>query len=70
MDSLVKAFSSKDDMVVVATDEGDIVDDGVGNAGNGDGDAGDEDGDASDGDGDASDASEGDPKDAVSDMSD
>ena len=63
MDALVRAFASKDDAVVVAVDEGDVVDDGEGDAGNGDGDA-------SDGDGDASDASEGDPEDAVSDMSD
>ena len=70
MDALVRAFTSEDDAVVVAADEGDVVDDGVGDAGNGGGDAGDDDGDASDGDGDASDASEGDPEDAVSDMSD
>ena len=70
MDALVRAFTSEDDVVVVAVDEGDVVDDGAGYAGNGDGDASDEDGDASDGDDDASDASKGDPEDAVSDMSD
>ena len=62
MDALVRAFASEDDAVVVAADEGDVVDDGEGGAGDGDGDA-------SDGDSDASDASEGDPGDAVSDMS-
>ena len=70
MDALVRAFTSEDDAVVVAADEGDVVDDGAGDAGNGDGDAGDEDGGASDGDDDASDASKGVPEDAASDMSD
>ena len=60
MDALVRAFASDDNAVVVAADEGDVVDDGVGGAGEGDDDA-------SDGN---SDASEGDPGDAVSDMSD
>ena len=60
---LVRAFTSGDDAVVVAADEGDVVDDGEGGAGDGDGDA-------SDGDSDASDTSEGDPGNAVSDMSD
>ena len=69
MDALVRAFTSEDDAVVVAGDEGDVVDDGVGDTSNGDGDAGDGDGDASDGDDDANDVSEGDPEDAVSDMS-
>nr|XP_020159880.1 hyaluronan-mediated motility receptor-like [Aegilops tauschii subsp. strangulata] len=50
-----RAFASEDDAVVVAADEGDMVDDG--------------DGGASDGVDDASDASEGDPGDAASDMS-
>ena len=63
VDALVRAFTSDDDAVVVAADEGDVVDDGDGGAGNGDGDA-------SDGDIDAGDASEGDPGDAMSDMSD
>ena len=70
VDALVRAFTSEDDAVVVAADEGDVVDDGVGDAGNGGGDAGDGDGDANNGDSDASDASEGDPEDVVSDMSD
>ena len=70
MDALVRAFSSEDEAMVVTADEGDVVDDGMGNVGNGDGDAGDDDGDASDGDSDASDASEGVPEDATSDMSD
>ena len=63
VDALVRAFTSEDNAVVVAADEGDVVDDGEGSVGN-DG------GDASDSDSDASDASEGDPEDAVSDMSD
>ena len=70
MDALVRAFTSEDDAVVVAADEGGMVDDGAGDAGNGGGDADDEDGDASDDDDDASNASEGDPEDMVSDMSD
>ena len=63
VDALVRAFASEDDAVVVAADEGDVVDDGDGGAGEGDGDA-------SDGGSDASDASKGDRGDAVSDMSD
>ena len=63
MDALVRASASDDDAVVVKADEGDVVDDGEGGAGDGDGDAG-------DGDSDASDASEGEPGDAASDMSD
>ena len=63
VDALVRAFTSEEDAVVVAADEGDVVDDGEGGAGNGDDDA-------SDGDSDASDASEGNPEDAMSDMSD
>ena len=58
MDALVRAFTSEDDAVVVAADEGDKVDDGEGGADNGDGDSN------------ASNASEGNPEDAVSDMSD
>ena len=54
MDALVRAFASDDDAVVVVADEGDVVDDGEGSAG-------DSDGDASEGDNDASDTSEGDP---------
>ena len=63
MDALVRAFSSDDDGVVVVADEGDVVDDGDGGAVEGDGDA-------SNGDNDASVASEGDPGEAASDMSD
>ena len=70
MDALVRAFTSEDDAVVVAADEGDVIDDGAGDASNGDGDAGDEDGGAINGDDDASDASKGVPEDAASDMSD
>ena len=60
VDALVRAFSSDDDAVVVAADEGDVVDNGEGGADDGDGNASDSD---------ASDASEGDPGDTVSDMS-
>ena len=63
MDVLIRAFASDDDGVVVAADEGDVVDDGAGGAGDGDGDA-------SDSHSSASDASGGDPGDAVSDMYD
>ena len=63
VDALVRAFASEDDAVVVAADEGDVVDYGDRGAVEGDGDA-------DDGDDDASDASEGDPGDAASDMSD
>ena len=63
VDALVRAFTSEDDVIVVAADEGDVVDDGDGGTVEGNGDA-------SDGDNDASDASEGDPGDAASDMSD
>ena len=62
MDALVRAFTSDDDAVVVAADESDVVNDGEGGAGDGDRNA-------SDGESDTSDASEGDPGDAVSDMS-
>ena len=63
MDALVRAFASEDNAVVVAVDEGDMVDDGEGGADDGGSDA-------SDGDSDANDASESDPEDAVTDMSD
>ena len=53
VDALVRAFTSEDDRVVVAADEGDVVDDGDGGVAKG-GDGADEDDD------DASDASEGD----------
>ena len=56
MDALVRAFTSDDDSVVVATDEGDVVNDS-------------KDG-ANDGVGEASNASGDDQEDAVSDMSD
>ena len=59
MDALVRAFASEDDAVVVAIDEGDVVNDGDGGAVEGDDDAG-------EGDDDASDAS---LDDAVSDIS-
>ena len=39
MDALVRAFTFEDDVVVVAADEGDVVDDGEGGTENGDGDA-------------------------------
>ena len=62
MDALVRAFTSKDDAVVVATDEGDVVDDGDAGAG----EAG---SDANDGDSDASGTSKDDMGDAASDIS-
>ena len=46
MDALVRAFASEDDAVVVAADEGDVVEDCDGGAGEGDGEASDDDGDA------------------------
>ena len=58
VDTLVRAFASDDDGVIVATDEGGVVD--VPGAGGGVGDDGD----------DASNASGGAPDDATSDMSD
>ena len=61
MDTLVMAFASDDDGVVVGANEGDVVDDP-----SDDGDAGGG-GDNVD---DASDAPEGAPEDVVSDMSD
>ena len=70
VDALVRAFTFEDDTVMVAADEGDVVDDGAIDVSNGDSDVGDEDGGASDRDDDASDASEGVPEDAASDMSD
>ena len=63
MDALVRAFASEDDAVVVAANEGDVVDDGEGGAGEGDGDA-------SDGEGGASGASGVDMEGAASDMFD
>nr|XP_020151778.1 plectin-like [Aegilops tauschii subsp. strangulata] len=63
VDALVRAFASEDEAVVVAADEGDVVDDGDGGAGEGDGEASDDDSNASD-------APEGDPGDAASDLSD
>ena len=62
VDALVRAFTSEDDAVVVAADEGDVVDDGDARAGEGGGDA-------SDGDSDASGASEDDLGDAANDIS-
>ena len=63
VDALVRAFASDDDGVVVAADEGGVVD-----AHGADGDAGG--GGGGDDVSDASDASDGAPEDAVSDMSD
>ena len=63
VDALVPAFTADDDGVVVAADEGDVVNGGE------DG-ANDSEGEASDSDSGASDASGGDQEDAVSDMSD
>ena len=63
MDALVRAFAFDDDGVVVAADEGDVVNGGEDGADDGDGDA-------SDGDSGTSDASGGDLEDAVSGMSD
>ena len=62
VDALVRAFASEDDAVVVAADEGDVVDGGDAGANEGGGDA-------SDGDSDASGASEDDLEDAASDIS-
>ena len=62
MDALVMAFASNDDRVIVATNDGDVVNDGEDGA---DG----SDGDASDSDSGASDASGDDQEDVVSDMS-
>ena len=47
MDALVRAFASEDDAVVVAADEGDVVDDGDAGIGECGGDASDDDSDAS-----------------------
>ena len=63
MDTLVRAFTSDDDRVVVAADEGVMVDDGDGGTDGGDGNANDDSSDASD-------AFEGDPGGATSDLSD
>ena len=62
VDSLVRAFTSEDDAVVVAADGGDVVDDG--DAGTGDGGGG-----VNDGDSNVSGASEDDAEDAASDIS-
>ena len=63
VDALVRAFTSDDDGVVVAVDEGDVVNGGEGGANDGGGEADDSNSDASDASGD-------DQGDAVSDMSD
>ena len=63
VDALVRAFTSDDDGVNVAADEGDVVNGGGDGANNGDEEAGGDDGGASDASGDAL-------GDAVSDMSD
>ena len=63
VDALVRAFTSDDDGVVVAADEGDMVNGGEDGAGNGDGEADGDDGGASDASGDAL-------GDAASDLSD
>ena len=62
MDALVRAFTSNNDGVVVAVDEGVVVDDGDGGAEGGDGNANDDGSDACD-------ASEGDPGGVLSDLS-
>ena len=62
MDALVRAFTSEDDAVVVATDGGDMVDDGDTDAGDGGSSAND---DVSD----TSGASEDDAEHAASDIS-
>ena len=62
MDALVRAFTSEDDAVVVAADEGDVVDGGDARADEGGGDA-------SNGDSEANGASEDDLEDAASDIS-
>ena len=61
MDALVRAFATEDDGVVVAADEGDVVNDQGGDDGDGVGD---------DGASDASDDSGGAPEDALGDFSD
>ena len=48
MDALVRAFTSEDDAVVVAAEEGDVVDDGDGGVADDGDDADEEDDDASD----------------------
>ena len=62
VDALVRAFTSDNDRVVVAADEGDVVDDGDVGAGKGGGNA-------NDGDSNASGASEDDMGDAASNIS-
>ena len=63
VDALVRAFTSDDDGVIVAADEGDVVNGGEDGANNGDGEASGDDSGASDASGDAL-------EDVVSDMSD
>ena len=63
VDALVRAFTSDDDRVIVAADEGDVVNGGEDDANNGDGEASGDDSGASNASGDAL-------GDAVSDMSD
>ena len=63
VDALVRAFTSDDDGVVVAADEGDVVNGGEDGANDGEGEA-------SDSDSGASDASGDDQADAMGDMSD
>ena len=63
VDALVQAFTSDDDGVIVAADEGSVVNGGEDGANDGDGEASSDDGGASDASGDAL-------GDAVSDMSD
>ena len=63
IDALVRAFTSDGDGVIVAADEGDMVNGGEDGANDGEGEA-------SDSDSGASDASRGYQEDAVSDMSD
>ena len=63
VDALVRAFTSDDAGVIVAADEGDVVNGGEDGANNGDGEASGDDSGASDASGDAL-------EDVVSDMSD
>ena len=62
MDALIRAFSSDNEGVIVAADEGDMVNDGENGTVNGDGDF-------SDSDNGASGSSGSDQEDALSDMS-
>ena len=63
VDALIQAFTSDDDGVIVAADEGAVVNDGGDGANNGDEEAGSNDGGANDASGDTL-------KDAASDLSD